>query len=54
MTHQSFWTGDVAGAYSVFETPEFTAEQRTGAYEKVRCFLEESDLPFRYGLLGLV
>jgi anaerobic magnesium-protoporphyrin IX monomethyl ester cyclase len=35
---------DVAGAYPVFETPEFTAEQRTESYEKVRCFLEESGL----------
>jgi anaerobic magnesium-protoporphyrin IX monomethyl ester cyclase len=35
---------DVAGAYPVFETPEFTAKQRTNAYMKVKFFLNETGL----------
>ena len=35
---------DVAGAYPVFETADFTAEERIRAYNKVRCFLDENGL----------
>ena len=35
---------DVSGAYSVFETSDFTAKDRTQAYGKVRSFLEDNDL----------
>jgi anaerobic magnesium-protoporphyrin IX monomethyl ester cyclase len=35
---------DVVGAYPVFETPDFTAEERTEAYRKARSFLEEKKL----------
>jgi anaerobic magnesium-protoporphyrin IX monomethyl ester cyclase len=35
---------DVAGAYPVFESRDFTAEERTEAYRKVRLFLEEKEL----------
>ena len=35
---------DVSGAYPVFETSDFTAKQRTKAYQKVREFLEEKQL----------
>ena len=35
---------DVAEAYPVFETPNFTAEERTEAYRKTRAFLKEKGL----------
>jgi len=35
---------DIAGAYPVFETADFTAEERIQAYNKVRCFLDENGL----------
>ena len=39
------WPVDVTdGAYPVFETPDFTANERTEAYRKVRAFLKENGL----------
>jgi len=35
---------DNEGSYPVFETPDFTAQQRTKAYQKVRIFLEKKNL----------
>jgi anaerobic magnesium-protoporphyrin IX monomethyl ester cyclase len=35
---------DVAGAYPVFETADFTAKERTEAYVKARSFFEENGL----------
>jgi len=35
---------DVEDAYPVFETPEFTAEDRVGAYQKIRNLLSEKGL----------
>jgi hypothetical protein len=45
MTELLDWPVDnIGGAYPVFETPEFTAKQRTNAYMKVRSFFEENEL----------